>query len=346
MLQFDTIKMLLPGSAIDCMVGDKMDYSTLKTQTVISETYVLKGSVPGFKHFTYDVLKDSVTLELSAKILAGDYFRGISLDTLEQTIERVNVAGGGAFSLGSLGDWFSDAKVLRADVCTNVTMQTGDEKQGVLNSIASLPVVGYDRKVWPVSVSSLPQTITFKRELKTKHLQFRQRHYDKFAELRGDKTFLKYLHENGLQQKVMQGAINVVRAESSEVSLAGLKKMLNVQSNDFADVFNSHAKPNFDRFDRMIKTVDSHQLTIFGHVEDCILNGMKRLEYEKLVGRATIYKALNGDFELIRQYLLKFGEKNMSRGLGEYATLANSVVLNDRIPDKAILERYTALLAA
>jgi hypothetical protein len=302
--------------------------------------------VPGLKRFAYDVIKDAVELELSAKILAGDYFRGISLDTLEQTVERVNVAAGGAFRLGNVGDWFEDAKVLRGDVCTNVTLASSDEKQGVLNSLASLPVVGYGKKVWPLSVSSLPQSIVFRRELKTKHLQVRQKHYDKFAELRNDKTFLKYLHENGCQQKVMQGAINVVRAESTEVSLAGIRKMLNVQSNDFADVFNSSAKPNFDRLDKVIKTLDSYQLTIFEDVDASIAKGINRGTYEKRVGQISIYKGLKGDLGLIKQYLLKFGENNVKYGLKQYRSLINHVVFGSRVPDKAILERYTALLAA
>jgi hypothetical protein len=339
--------MVVPGTAIGYMLPEKMVRNTSQTPTSESKSYALKGSVPGFKHFCYDVLKDTATIELSAKILAGDYFKGISLDTLEQTFDSVNAAADGAFKLANLGDWFNSAKVLRADVCTNVPMPSGDEKQGVLSSLASLSVAGYDRKVWPVSLSSLAQTIAFKRELKTAHLQFRQRHYDKFAELRGDKKFLKYLQEKGCSQKVIQYAVNVVRAESTEVTLTGLRKMLNVKSTDFADVFNSTAKPNFDRFDRMVKAVNDYQLTIFDDVEDCISKGMKRRKYEIQEGQKNIYKALNGDLELIKQYLLKFGEKNVRRALrNEYAILANSVVLNDRISDKAILKRYTDLLAA
>jgi hypothetical protein len=346
MVQFDTVKMMLPGTAIDAMLPEKMVRNTSQTPTSESKSYTLKGSVPGLKNFCYDVLKDTATIELSAKILAGDYFKGISLDTLEQTFDSVNAAADGVFKLANLGDWFNSAKVLRADVCTNVPMPSGDEKQKVLSSLASLSVAGYDRKVWPVSLSSLAQTIAFKRELKTAHLQFRQRHYDKFAELRRDKKFLKYLHENGCSQKVIQYAVNVVRAESTEVTLTGLRKMLNVQGTDFADVFNSTAKPNFDRFDKMVKSINVCQLAFFAEIEE-VAKDTKRSKYERKVGQNNIYASLNGDVELIRQYLLIFNEKNVRRALrNEFAGLASNVSLNDSILDKGILSRYKDMLAA
>jgi hypothetical protein len=250
--------------------------------------------------------------------------------------------------LSAVGDWMTDSKVLYVDAVTNIDLGSVGGKSDILACLATL-TTNYRKDISPKRPIHAPvQTVLFTQSAKGRGRNA-QRHYDKFAELKENKLFLKTLSD---KSKLLSCCVNLVRVESTEHTFKGMRQNYGIADNTLSNMLHSAKNVNYERFVRIQGTSVQRELfELFDSVDAAVEAGMKRYDYEKLMGRYSIAKMANYDTEVIRQYLIKFGDSNVRRTLKEYIRMIddmkrNGMLLGTAKGHEAILRRYTDMLAA
>jgi hypothetical protein len=269
------------------------------------------------------------------------------LNTIEQAVDSINRSK--VCDLSAVGEWIADSKVLYLDAVTNVDTGNADMKSDILSCLATL-TTGYKKDISPKKpITASVETVFYTKPIKDKKKRDAQRHYDKFAELVSNHLFINSLPD---KDKLMKSAVNLLRVESTDASFASIRKNYGIQDNTLSSVLHSHRQVNYERFIRIQQTgIQSEVFTLMDDVANAAESGTKHSEYVKEMGKKIIIRMANFDTEVIRQYLIKFGDSNVRRTLKGYIRLIDDMKRNATPPAttksyKAILKRYTDMLAA
>lgn len=308
MVAVDTLKFKVPAAGVvgwdESRFGRANSVKSAGGEWVGSySTGVLR---PGVNNVTYNPSTGEAVIECSAKCLADNYFQGISVNTYTQMIDCINVAGAVELCLDSV---FSDAVVLRCDAASNVAVS---DKRETLKALAYLNT-SYDKKVFGRGVV---ETVMFTKQVKTSSLKDKQRHYDKFAELTAktanNRQFLKTVTDTGA---LMRAAVDAIRVESIEVSLAGLRKAYGASDTKLASILTSPCKIHGPRFNRIDKS--GPQLELFDSVLATARSykGIERAhdKFQRHYGKLFMVELCGGEVNLLRQLLDELGVQNIRR---------------------------------
>jgi hypothetical protein len=349
MIAIDTLKLQIPSPYLNFNSDAFNRIRIEKNNALVTDRYDLLPDrmVHGLNGIRIDNTKNVTEISLSAKILGQDYLRGISLNTIEQAVDSINRSK--VCDLSAVGEWIADSKVLYLDAVTNVDTGNAEMKSDILSCLATL-TTGYKKDISPKKpITALVETVFYTKPVKDKKKRDAQRHYDKFAELVANHLFINSLPD---KDKLMKSAVNLLRVESTDASFASIRKNYSIQDNTLSSVLHSHRQVNYERFIRIQQTgMQSEIAVLMDSVSNAVESGMKRLDYEKLMGRFAIIRMANFDIEVIRQYLIKFGDSNVRRTLKEYIRLIDDMNRDGMLSAttksyKSILKRYTDMLAA
>lgn len=285
----------------------------------------------GLKAITFNIYapgrESELLIELSAKILKGDYPKLINIDTFERMADSVNTA-----AISFHPDSLLNAKVLRADITDNVKLSRPPKEY-----IESLNIKSRYNSKWNVKKYDY-QGLTFIKDVKSAELKDRLIAYDKNLEIQRDKEMMKFLKADTFK--------NVLRFESNQRHFSTMRRHLNLDKK--ADVtlrnyFESAGKVNLKILDDLTN-VNSELIERYSELD------LKYKEIEKLEGRRNIIIQCNYDMKLIRLFVRSHYSRksNPSRVYKEYRELIDSMVSgkNEKIPESELIEEIKALLKA
>lgn len=341
MVTIDTLKFKVPAAGVNGW--DKSKFNRVNSNKSAAGNWIDKYNTGALFHGVNNVEISPDTgeavISCSAKCLLDNYFSGISINTYTQMLDCINATGAVELCHDSV---FSDAVVLSCDAANNVTVA---DKREVLKALAYLNT-SYDKRVF-----GRVETVMFTKQVKTSALKDKQRHYDKSIELRTGKNrqFLNSVADAGA---VLRAAVDVVRVESIEVSLAGLRKTYGTTDTKLASILESCNKVHGPRFNRIEKS--GPQLELFDSLLSAAesYRGLDRA-HDKFVrnyGMLYVVELCGGQVNLVRQVLETLGTKNVRREMAEkYMPLIESYKLRANGLDSLksnCLEAYRAALNA
>jgi len=323
MNSLDSIKIKVSNDSIDlingsCFYKDTQEYYNGLTK--VKHKMELRATILGLK--SIELIEDHAIIEMSAKLLGADYYKGININTIGKVTDIINDSK--IIKLKS--DFPNNAELLRADVSNNMKVNNINE------TIQGLNVLRINPKY---TVTDYKGSIVFKRDVKS--YKERMTFYDKLTELslsRNKKIF-------DLVNK--DDFYNVVRCESNITSFAGLRNAFKTTTQNLYDILSSKEKVNFKTFGRIANEKD---FTInYQKIEDFKI--YKSLsELETMQGRYGIIRACNCEIKIIRDVVSHYIKKsNIRRELLKYKKLIKEM---SEITEhqKTIVEKVKSLLKA
>lgn len=320
MVRLDSISLKLPMGDIQKLNEDHFtrswEASGTNQEDITSDLLKLRPKVAkeivGLKSIHVDLEDESLKIEVSSKILKGDYFDMVNINTLERLTDEINKSGIIRINDSSL----AGAEVLKADITQNLKPEGSLE--AIFAGLSCLPlndkynVDAYNKPGNSGIVFSGRQT-TFKE---------RQIFYDKLKDIKRDKK-LQAVVPFALLHKQFAGTLRVEGNFTSFKTLrqyTGLKMIQAGTGPTLLSVLQSQANPNLQLFDKITKKVKDTDLRIWSEWE-----GMKLYEIEKMEGRKGIIRLLNYDIVSIRAFLQDRVKGNTSNYLRQYRDLIGTM---------------------
>ena len=295
MANLDSIKILAPLSSIDNynkqIYIDKLESDSDSVAT--SQKTVLRYSnTVGLKSISIDRIKESVVVEMSAKVLLNDYSRGLNIDTIETAISNIN--NGNEIMFNST--FLDSAELLRLDVTDNIKPIGYTDK--FYSSLSTIPIA----KKYHVDLYNRKNNlgIVFKGNQKT--IRDRMIIYDKCTEIANDKTFGKFVNTH----KILNDFKGVARIESNHSQFKQLNKFFG--SRNLIDVLSSELKLNHDIFSRITARAESIELSLFNEFE-----GMEWNKILKHLGYKGIFEMFDYNYQIIQLFITRYNPNNYRR---------------------------------
>ena len=294
------------------------------TPAPIKDILVLNNLETGLKRIEYDMQKDSLIIEGSAKILHDQYMEGITANTIERVFDQINHTG--VIDLNPAKS-IETGILLRGDITRNIEVDYPvSEYTGALGL---MPV--NDKYI----IDRYKGATVFRGKQKT----FKERMivYDKATEVKRDKEMRGYIKNIG----------NIARVETN---LAQQKRIrYYFDTNILQGILMHPVKPNYLLFEKITHRAPNEVLELFDRYKDT--KGLAELL--KNEGMRNIIRILNFDIELIKQFISKQVKGNIrSRYLPEWIAVINQMYqeaglknLNTGYYTKLINELRTKLAA-
>lgn len=316
MIRIDSIKIEGPADVLKDI--DKTRFCTKQSfdpdGVILSDKLNIEGkdiNKSGLNSIQFDNRKQTLTVALSSKILAENYYELININTIDQVFDTINKTGIVSIDKSKLDDF----AIHTVDFTTNIK---GSHKPN-----------DYIQALKLMSLNSRYKVDLYKGKNDDKHKtgivftgrqsSFKERciMYEKITEIVKDKNFISGL-KSPLQ--VINQFSNVLRTENNVCQHRKIREYTNTQNTLLAVLNSQVINPNFKLFQK-IKTLSGVQTDLFSYNPDMTL-----LQIEKRIGRETIIKDLCFDIDLITDFLRKHVKGNVSKYKREYKELANEML--------------------
>ena len=308
MLRIDSFKIKIPVA--DCLLSfdegklnSRQEYDRQLGRFTKNDLSIANPAL-GLKSITYDLLRQEIFIEGSAKALGDQYYELININTVERLFGGINDTG--CIRL-NVPDAIAFSELLKVDTTQNLILPSSS-----LTYVNSLNEIRLNSKyqVDPFRKSSNTGIV-----FKGKQTSFKERQifYDKSAEIRRDDKLIQAVGLNKLEAQFK----GVLRVESNFTQLRKIKEYCGGRSNLLA-VLQADAKPNYSLFKKIAGKTNS--IPLFSEYE-----GYKLMEIEKLEGRKKIIADLNFDLDLINQFIDSRVGGNNSKYKRQYRELAQQL---------------------
>jgi len=310
-MNLDSIKLFIPSEAIRDVNLQGLILNEGRTATnedIIYQEYKTPSSPGiGLKQVTYKIGKEEVTVELSAKILKGEYYKLINLDTIERVFFEINSSSPITFDPAKAID---TATVGKMDVTDNLHLTSSPEKY----LIALNQVRLNDR--YNVNDYRQPGNKGIVIQGKQKTFKERMIFYLKELDLNRDKA----LKNEPYFDTILQQHQGTLRCESNYTSLERIRTAAGTSSNHLKSILMSEEKPNLKLFEKVMQK--ETQIRLFLEMENGMYAGMGLRQIEQSRGRETIIRECNFDMSLIIDFIRRARGKgsNNSKAIREYRT--------------------------
>lgn len=303
MLTFDTLKFSFPLSALKRYNKNSFEFTHTTTRELlsISKKATCRTPILGLKTICIDFLREIVLIEVSAKILESSYLDGINANNFEFILKKITDTSIIYFNYKTI---IPLIRFYRLDVTTNLIFQ-----EEIKTHIRTLS--------YTVNQSNFTYTtyrnnsVVFCKNPSSKRHRLRFLFYDKFEELKRDKSFCNNVDINFFK--------NILRYEINFVNYHQIRKYFNLSRfDDFS--FNNLIlnKTNIPReiFLELLKNSKS-----FLHKTSLFDDDKSLYELEKYFGMYKICDNFNFDYSKIKIFLNSKVKGNISKYLQRYKDL-------------------------
>lgn len=337
-MTLDSIKVHAPADVLSSINTDKFRHNVSTNGTggqITKDRYVSNGTITGLKMVEVNNIDQSLTLELSAKILLDDYFQSININTIEQVFDMVNHSGLITIDKSRI----SDFDVHSIDSTKNINGHY-KPKQYFDNMMMIPQNPKYVKEAYRGCGDNKHKTgIVFRGKQRT----FKERllGYDKIEELKHEKKFLKSVNR---PMQVLNDFKNVARIECNLTNYGRIREYCNVSDQNLIHILESESTPNWTIWKR-IKGAAVCQLELFNYPEQ-----MKWHELVSYYGLRQICIDCNCDMSLIRDLARKHtGEKTnvspqMKKVKQVILSLNQAGIENENKTDNEVLQEFENLL--
>ena len=295
MVNLDSIKLLVSNDTIEFVAKNgQVELGHIEGLTYKNKVNFDKIGIRGLNRISIDNLKNTTTIEVSAKILKQNYFEGINKNTLNEVIDNINSHNIVKFNSNNLID---NATILRMDVTDNVKMQLLD-RSVLYQTLSTIPLP----KIIQTTLWNTKQNLGVCWKGTQTSLKDRIICYDKAIHL---KFKDKSLHKTDYCNKVMNDFKDVARFEQNLVSLEAIKGYY--KTNVLKNVLISDVKANYLKFDKM--TRNNKELVLF----DDEYYGMNFKQIRNKLGDERIIDMHNLDWNRILNFIKIHNKNNWCR---------------------------------
>jgi len=309
-VKLDSVKVKIPSDSFTILAPDafftalRLDKGATVSERLQAKPEALRGpQAVGLK--SIEIGQDETTIELSAKVLKGDYYDLITARNIERAIAEVN--GAGLIELDS-NRFLDTAEVLRCDTTGNLHV-SGD----VSDYLASLKVYGRLHPKYEVKPYNTTGVV-FRRNVSS----YKERliFYDKFTEIMRDKQ------RDVLLPDRFQ---NVLRVEGGHTDFKRIRERFKVSERRLlVEVLQSQQNVNLQLFRRIVDSPDVQQAR--AKFDALRSYGGRLRDIEKRKGMEGIIEACNYDMELVRAFLKSTVRGNLSGYFRRYSELLADMI--------------------
>lgn len=293
MITLDSIKIHAPCDVLTDINLNRFDnqqgVSRAHGQQIKNKDYA-RGTITGLKAVEINNIDQSLTIELSAKILLDDYSQLININNIERVFDTVNKSGLITIDKTRINEF----DVHSIDSTKNLK---GDHRpKQYFDNLMLLPQsIKYTKQAYRGTGDNKHKTgVVFCGKQKT----FKERMlcYDKREELLHEKKFLSSVN-NPMQ--VVKDFHNVARIECNLTNYARIREYLKVPDQNLIRILESQSNPNWTIWKR-IKGAAVVQTELFNYPET-----MKWHELVSYYGLRQICLDCQNDLSLIKDLIRK-----------------------------------------
>ena len=313
MIRLDRLKISIPNEYIQadlrgCYFEKNIRIKEEDAPPII--TYELKDQYRNTGVSYVKIYGDYTVIDLTGKILKGNYFDMININTIEQALENI---GNEAIRISNISQAIDTGKVLLLDVTNNLVVN--DIEKNIKVMASQRYKQNYELELYKT------QALVLRNRNKTSNM--RTIFYDKQSELKKQgKGILKYIN--------LEDFRNVLRCETNIRKLKDIRRLLNVGGKDIKklhiykkkdimllDVLNSKAKVNYNQLLSMLEYEDEEEdiATLYDNDELTIS------QLYKLKGIETILKQNDYNYKKIMQYIEMNTKKTARQVLNRHSKL-------------------------
>lgn len=316
MVRLDSVKILLPNECLNWVSDKGIQTQDKRGGAIIKDKVSFKDiGIRGLKNIHIDNLTNTSTIELSSKILEGNYIEGINKNTIIQALEKINNTNLVKLDLNKVLD---NGSFLKIDITDNIKLDNQKQGEMLYRTLANMPLAQkYHTSFWKTN-SNLGVVWQGNQKTKKDRIIF----YDKSIELRKDKT----LKNSGYQNKVLTDFFGVNRFEQNITSLKDIRHYY--QNNSICEVLNSTTKANYLKFTKMVNRNTDIDLRLFGYFE-----GMKFFEIRSFMGDKGICEMFEFDWHRIETFVKTHNESNYRRFLPSLKKVYNMLNVENKQSD-------------
>ena len=296
MIRLDRLKISIPNEYIQadlrgCYFEKNIRIKEEDAPPII--TYELKDQYRNTGVSYVKIYGDYTVIDLTGKILKGNYFDMININTIEQALENI---GNEAIRISNISQAIDTGKVLLLDVTNNLVVN--DIEKNIKVMASQRYKQNYELELYKT------QALVLRNRNKTSNM--RTIFYDKQSELKKQgKGILEYID--------LEDYKDVLRCETNIRKLKDIRRLLNIGGKDIKqlhiykekdikllDVLNSKAKVNYNQLLSMLEEEKEEE-------EDSILlyrtNEITVNTLLKLEGIEGIIKKNNYDYKKSMEYI-------------------------------------------
>jgi len=329
MVRLDSVKILLPNECLNYVSDRGIQTQDKRGNDIIKDKISFTNSgIRGLKNIHIDRMRHTTTIEMSSKILEGNYIEGINKNTITEAIEKINCTNLVRLDLNKVLD---NGSFLKIDITDNIKLENQKQGEMLYRTLANIPLAQkYHTSFWKTQ-SNLG--VVWHGNQKTKKDRFVC--YDKSIELRKDKSLKKTDYQN----KVLTDFLGVNRFEQNITSLKDIRHYY--QKSDIASVLNSTTKANYLKFTKMVNRNTDIDLRLFGYFE-----GMKFFEIRSFMGDKGICEMFEFDWHRIELFVRTHNESNYRRFLPSLKKVYNMLNVENKASDFDLIEEIKQKLYA
>jgi hypothetical protein len=331
MVRLDSVKILLPNECLNWVSDrgiDELNKRGGSGDVIKDKTNFTNTGIRGLKNIHIDRLRHTTTIEMSSKILEGNYIEGINKNTITEAIEKINCTNLVRLDLNKVLD---SGSFLKIDITDNIKLDNQKKGKLLYRTLANIPLAQkYHTDFWKTN-SNLG--VVWQGTQKTKKDRFII--YDKSIELRKDKS----LKNSGYCNKVLTDFFGVNRFEQNITSLKDIRHYY--QNTGITEVLNSNTKANYLKFSKMVNRNTDIDLRLFGYFE-----GMKFFEIRSFMGDKGICEMFQFDWHRIEMFVRTHNESNYRRFLPSLKKVYNMLNVENKESDFGLIEEIKQKLYA
>ena len=238
MIRFDKLKIV---SRIENVsnINESEFHSIVKDDIIHELKYSIQS--PSSLYIEIDYLENELVLEFTAKILKDEYPNLIHHDNIRTCLSNINDLG---LCLLDIDAILADAKVVKADVCQDVTCLNNKE----LTKSIQANVSNFKR----YQVKEINNNLIIEKNVSTRGNKCRLTIYNKELELQKacNRPFLQQVED---KNKLLSSFKDKLRFEMNLNSKEQLRKSLNITDTSISSVLNSDSTPIWDFLDKVIQ---------------------------------------------------------------------------------------------
>lgn len=304
--KFDRLKIVAPLDCIKSLDTDSDDVRYRPTVNKLREIESESWQVLGNKH--YGIRRSSVnegrnefTIDFSAKILLDDYNKLVSINNIEQCLDRYNEVTPLQIDVQK---FIEQSKVINCDttqmIYPDYDINLCTDSLLMYDTKDRCQVTRYFKK----QNSGLVFNASILKEKRRLIL------YDKYsAIMKGLKSTNIFLSKCSNPQTVIEGCKGALRVEQNHCTLKSIRNRFKVTENNLLNVLSSTETVNYNFFEsverqKKVKQNLGYQFDLFEHVETKSL-----LEVVKEVGYRGIVAMCDYDIEKVKAVLRSYPDK-------------------------------------
>ena len=329
MVRLDSVKILLPNECLNYVSDRGIQTQDKRGNDIVKDKISFTNTgVRGLKNIHIDRMRNTTTIEMSSKILEGNYIEGINKNTITEAIQKINCTNLVRLDLNKVLD---NGSFLKIDITDNIKLENQKQGEMLYRTLANIPLAQkYHTSFWKTQ-SNLGVVWHGNQKTKKDRIIF----YDKGIELRKDKS----LKNSGYQNKVLTDFFGVNRFEQNITSLKDIRHYY--QKSDIASVLNSTTKANYLKFTKMVNRNTDIDLRLFGYFE-----GMKFFEIRSFMGDKGICEMFEFDWHRIELFVRTHNESNYRRFLPSLKKVYNMLNVENKASDFDLIEEIKQKLYA